>query len=285
MVLQLVAHGNRRLRHRPAWLGSFDFRFDPQSTLEVHSVVAKDGDVMVAVGMLWRPHLHRSHYEVEVLTRPESRNKETVRSIINYLMGQRHRRDIPITMAGFSDDDMMKILRDLDARTIQRVPPPRVQTSRRAAINTTAMAGPAVDASLSSLCRAVTEMYMWTHASWAPVRAEEAGQICTHLGVPGEVDLEASSVALDKDQQILALSLVFDQGVPMVIAESISESTTNGKDLVAACLKRSLSVLAKRGITEVDFDGHVTDTHFFPIWNSLEPEGSKWEILEVSGNL
>ena len=46
-------------------------------------------------------------------------------------------------------------------------------------------------------------------------------------------------------------------------------------------IRRSLDVLAERGIEAVEFDGHVSDPHLLPVWTRLEPSGRWFHLVEV----
>ena len=46
-------------------------------------------------------------------------------------------------------------------------------------------------------------------------------------------------------------------------------------------LRRSLEVLADRGTDVAEFDGHVSDPHFLPVWTRLSPDGRWFHLVEV----
>lgn len=55
----------------------------------------------------------------------------------------------------------------------------------------------------------------------------------------------------------------------------------DGEHLVEACVRRSLDVLAQRGIADVEFDGHVSDPHFLPVLARLQPTGRWFRLVEI----
>ena len=50
---------------------------------------------------------------------------------------------------------------------------------------------------------------------------------------------------------------------------------------VADEVRRSLEVLADRGTDVAEFDGHVSDPHFLPVWTRLSPDGRWFHLVEV----
>ncbi len=202
-------------------------------------------------------------------------------STADYLMTRRG-SDLPVTASGYQSSDLLRLLNSVGTKTIQEVPPSVVQTQSSRSLVSHHCAVSAREASFEALRDATTLFYLWTHESWAPVGKAEEALVCRSLGLPDEVDLDLSSVVIDESGQVLALALVFpDEEEPVLIAETTRRDTPNGQGLVAACLKRSLELLAEAGIEEVQFDGHVSDPHFYPVWMSLSPRGEKFIIAEV----
>ena len=46
-------------------------------------------------------------------------------------------------------------------------------------------------------------------------------------------------------------------------------------------MRRSLDVLAARGVERAGIGGHVTDPHFLPVWTRLAPTGGWFRLVEV----
>lgn len=97
-----------------------------------------------------------------------------------------------------------------------------------------------------------------------------------------DVDRDATSVALDGDGTVRAIAMVYDDTVPPVLtAESTDPADPEGERLVEGCLRAALDALAARGVTQVEFDGHVSDPHFFPNWIKLDPAGRWFRLVEI----
>ena len=72
-----------------------------------------------------------------------------------------------------------------------------------------------------------------------------------------------------------------DSDRPIVTAETVSPHTPDRDRFVEGCVRRALDVLAARGVTDVEFDGHVSDPHFLPVWTRLHPTGRWFHLMEV----
>lgn len=84
------------------------------------------------------------------------------------------------------------------------------------------------------------------------------------------------------DGRIAAACLVYrDSTPPVVTAETVARTTPDGELLVEGCVRRSLEVLADRGTDVTEFDGHVSDPHFLPVWTRLSPDGRWFHLVEV----
>lgn len=67
----------------------------------------------------------------------------------------------------------------------------------------------------------------------------------------------------------------------MLCGETTVRDTAGGERLVESCLRRTLDVLAQRGVETVEMDGHVSDPHWFPAWIRLDPTGRWFRLVEI----
>lgn len=269
----------------PHWIEGYDLRPDNWSGRESHSLLLQDGDEVVGAGMLWHPQIHRSHYELEVRVDPLSDTKHVASEIVARLLENR-KLDLPVMASAYIGSQQDLLLSGIGARTIQMVPPATIwiEAATEASLSDRFDALPAATVSAEKLSEAVRQMYVWTHAKWAPVDEAESLLIGDLLGIEQDVDMGASSVVVDGRGEIEALSLVWVDGTT---AELIAETTTAGElageEKVESCVKRSLRELRMRSVEKVVFDGHVTDSHFFPVWIRLDPRGKWFRIIELTG--
>ncbi|MDN6794348.1 MAG: hypothetical protein L0L69_04700 [Propionibacterium sp.] len=122
--------------------------------------------------------------------------------------------------------------------------------------------------------------YRWTHAAWAPT-ADGFEDVLAEV-VRTEVDQGATSVALDPQRRPLALTVVsVDCDPPVITAETVAPDIPDGERLLGGCPRRSFDVLASRGLSSVELDGHVSDPHLLPVWVRLEPTGQWFHLVEI----
>ncbi len=180
---------------------------------------------------------------------------------------------------GYVDEDALRFADALGAHTIQVVPPADVSPAARTALRPHPAVQPVHEIAWERILHANAATYAWTHAEWSPVASDFAAALSEDL--EDELDLEASSAAI-VDGDIVALSLVYrDSTPPILTAETTSRAASDGERLVEASVRRSLDVLAGRGIDLVTFDGHVTDPHFLPVWARLAPAGRWFRLVEI----
>ncbi|MFT3943210.1 MAG: hypothetical protein QM705_05215 [Ancrocorticia sp.] len=234
----------------------------------------------VAVGTMRLPRLHDSHYEIRIASLPGEESSAAVR-LLTHLMSLRE-LDRPVMARGLMSSRQLTTMDAAGAHTIQMVPPTSVNTRQRHMLrrDPDVVAASAVD--VHALEAALMRMYLWTHDDWARVSDENISLIPTTLGFPAAVDMEASSVVVCEYDGIRALTLVFtDSEVPFLIAETTRRDSYQGERLIEGCVRRSLDILAAQGVHEVEFDGHASDTHFFPNWMKLSPTGQWFRIVEL----
>ena len=268
------------LEDRPGWLEDYELCADGWANRESHSIVlVKDGEPL-GVRMMWHEELHRSHYSLQLRVAPELETEQAAAEIVGALLAQR-RLNLPVTASGVVGSQQDGLLNALGVKTIQIVPPATIRTSvpTERALTGRFVTLPASAVAVENLVEAGRQMYLWTHANWAPVREEESALIGEALGVR-EADLEASSVVLGDAGEVRALSLVWtDDSKAELIAETIKPDEPYGELMVESCVRRSLDQLRARSFETADFDGHATDTHFFPLWIRLEPQGKWFRIV------
>lgn len=262
----------------PTWMRSIPLRPDRWRDAHTRAVLGMEGDDSVAVGIIWTSRVHGDRYLFEIAVHPEWRGRGYGRDMFERLSELRA-SDIPFMARGYADDERMSFVRALGARTVQIVPPARIETSRRDSLRNHPAVRGASRVTWDEICAANAEVYLWTHATWNPVGQQFASALNENLG--DELDLDATSVAII-DDRIAANCMVYNDSIPPILtAETVDRGTANGEQLVEGCVRRSLDILASRGITEVEFDGHVTDTHFLPIWTRLSPGGQWFHLVEV----
>lgn len=164
------------------------------------------------------------------------------------------------------------------------MPPSRVLAEHRIALRECSNVVTGSDILWEDLLAANAATYEWTHASWSPVSPHFGEALNEDLGE--EMDLDSTSIALDQDGRIramaMALALAYrDSDPPIVTAETVRADDPDGERLVEGAVRRTLDVLADRGILEVEFDGHVTDPHLMPVWAKLAPTGRWFRLVEI----
>ena len=187
--------------------------------------------------------------------------------------------DLAFMARGYVDDDRMAFVRALGARTVQIVPPAEIDTSARVELRPHPAVEGAADVAWEQLEEANAAVYAWTHAAWSPVAADFAPALNEDLA--DELDTEATSVAVVGGQVVANCMVYRDSDRPIVTAETVSPHTPDGERFVEGCVRRALDVLAARGVTDVEFDGHVSDPHFLPAWTRLHPTGRWFHLMEV----
>lgn len=268
------------IRSAPAWVEQRSVREDQWNGPDSRTLAAWRDEELTAVALMWLPELHDSHYEIRLILRPGAMS--AAKRLVEHLLALRS-QPRPALTRGFITAENTVVFDDLGGRTVQMVPPSQVSVRKREALRTFPLVRSAASVSFDALRTAINSMYMWTHEEWAPVSSSHLNQPANSLGFPDEVDMEASSVAVGDEGEVNALALVFpDVDGPILIAETASKDAAGGERLVEGCLRRSLNVLAEQGVEIVEFDGHISDRHFFPNWMKVEPKGTWFRLVELS---
>lgn len=266
----------------PDWMREIPLRPDGWRDRHTRSLIDVDGGEARAVGILWTSRVHGDRYWFEIAVDPAHRRRGEGRRMFAQLSALRH-DDLPFMARGYVDEERTAFVRALGARTIQVVPPALIATGRRTLLAPHPSVVGAGSLDGAQLRAANASTYAWTHADWSPVSPDFADALNEDLA--DELDVDASSAAL-RDGEVVALCLVYsDTSPPVITAETTARTTADGERLVEGCIRRSLDVLAARGITEVEFDGHVSDPHLLPVWTRLGPTGRWFHLFEVPAAL
>lgn len=263
----------------PSWWGARSLAADRWRDDETRSAVALDGDEIVAAGAIWLSRVHDDRFWLEVVVHPERRRNGIGTALTRHLSTLRS-RDLPFMARGYVDDEALRFADALGARTIQTVPPVRADLDARTELRPHADVQPLAGADRFRVETAFAAMYRWTHENWSPVR--DGFEAALVEGLWDDLDADASAVAVDASGSILALALAFvDTDPALILAETTTRHQPGGEHLVEGCIRRAMTSLAHRGLTLVDFDGHVSDPHFLPALSRLRPTGRWFRLVEI----
>ncbi len=263
----------------PEWWADRTLAADRWRGDETRSAVAEESGDIVAAGAVWTSRIHDTRAWLEIVVHPEHRRQGIGTALVRHLSSARA-RDIPFIARGYVDDAGLLFADALGATTIQIVPPARVDLAMRAVLRPHARVLPLAAVPRTRVEEAHAALYRWTHESWSPVTADFAFALNEDLW--DELDVEASSVAVDDRGDILALALTYlDSDPALIVAETTARGVSEGERLVEGCIRRAMDVLARRGLTTVDFDGHVSDPHFLPALTRMQPTGRWFRLVEI----
>lgn len=262
------------------WLSEIELRPDRWRDEHTRSAVAMEAGHLVAAGIMWTTGVHVDRYWIEIVVDPARRRTGIGTAMFGHLADLRH-DDLPFKTRGYVDQERLAFADALGARTIQVVPPALIDVSRRIALRPHDAVVPARGLPWVKLLEANASIYEWIHASWSPVGPGFAGVL--NQGLEDDLDLDATSVAIDHSGRIRATAMAYRDVVrPIVTAETVERNDQDGERLVEGCVRATLDKFAQRGVTEVAFDGHVSDPHFLPVWARLQPTGRWFRIVEMT---
>lgn len=261
------------------WLGEIELRPDRWRDQHTRSAVAVEAGLLVAAGMMWTSRTHADRYWIEIVVDPTRRRHGIGTAMLGHLSKLRH-HDLPFKTRGYVDEERLAFADALGARTIQAVPPALIDVSRRVVLRAHRTVRPGRSVPWAELLAANATIYGWIHESWSPVSPGYADALSQ--GLEDDLDLDATSVAVDQSGRIRAVAMAYRDTVPPIVtAESVAQHDPDGERLVEACIRDTLDTFAGRGITEVQFDGHVSDPHFLPVWARLQPKGRWLRLVEI----
>lgn len=261
---------------RPEWTNERGLRCDHWRDQHTRALIGEIDGSVVATGLMWTSRVHGDRYWVEIVVDPACRRRGYGSAMFEVLSSARH-SDLRFMTRGYVGSEGLAFADALGARTIQVVPPARVRASDRAELATDSRVQLAP--SLEVLAQAHVAMYEWTHADWSPVAAAFAGALLE--GFAEDVNRDASAVAIGPNGEVLAVSCVWQDEPPLITGETTSRDVADGERLVAACVRASLDALAARGVTGVEFDGHVSDPHLLPTIARLRSTGEWFRLVEI----
>ena len=262
-----------------AWTSPIELRPDRWRDDHTRSAVAVDGRDVVAAGMIWTSRVHGDRYWVDIVVDPTRRREGIGTALFAHLSGLR-KDDLAFMTRGYVDEERLAFADALGATTIQVVPPAVIDVAGRVALRPYDAVVPGREVPWSHLLEANAATYEWIHASWSPV-AEGFAEALSE-GLEDDLDLDATSVAVEASGRIRTVAMAYNDVVPPVItAETVARDEPEGERLVEACVRRALDVFAGRGVGEVEFDGHVSDPHFLPVWARLNPRGRWFRLVEI----
>ncbi|MBO0812825.1 MAG: GNAT family N-acetyltransferase [Microlunatus sp.] len=262
-----------------AWFGKIELRPDRWRDEHTRSAVAVETGKPIAAGIIWTSRIHPDRYWIDIVVDPSRRRHGIGTAMFGHLTNLRH-DDLPFKTRGYVDEQRMAFANALGARTIQVVPPALIDVSGRVVLRPHHAVGPGGSVSWAKLLEANASIYEWIHHSWSPVAPGFAGEL--NLGLEDHLDLDATSVAVDRSGRIRAAAMAYRAAdTPVVTAESVAPDDPAGERLVEGCIRATLDTFAERGISEVEFDGHVSDPHFLPVWARLRPDGRWLRLVEI----
>lgn len=109
-----------------------------------------------------------------------------------------------------------------------------------------------------------TNWYETLHQDWSPT-APHQSLLALFGEIADGVDRHHSAVC-SVDGQVVAAAFVFcDDQPPEAVTEALQPRHPRAREAVGSCLAHVLS-----GLTSlVQFDGHVGDPHFYPLWRTV----------------
>lgn len=137
---------------------------------------------------------------------------------------------------------------------------------------------------LMDLATTWTILYEVVHASWSPtVDRASLLELFTPM-LAEELDAEHTVLSL-VDDELVAACFVFAGEDPVleVVAEALLPGHPRARAAVGGGMARVLSMAQGR---PVEFDGHLSDPHFFPVLQGLpdvQTGSTPLDLLELAG--
>lgn len=138
------------------------------------------------------------------------------------------------------------------------------------------------------LVDALTDRYLWQHASWSPTASREVLRPEVGEEFYDSSVLEQSWAVL-RSGRITALADLYDEPVGVrreACLEAVDASTSTARADVALCLAALLEDLRESGVEALSFDNHPTDPHTAPLLATLDRvETDPVHLVEIPNDL
>ena len=261
--------------HRFSWLKPDRWRAGFRAL-----VLEADGEV-IGVGRIGPNPAHPTRDLVEIEIAEGHRRRGHGTALMREL-GRYSRNPLSDKVVPGSERDLF--LRSLGAVTYLEVPLLRVDVAAERTVrwcaaareghDGTARAVPWTDLPRAQLVDALTDRYLWQHASWSPTAPREVIR-----PVVGEEFYDGAvhedSWAVLRDGRITALADLYDEPVGPAregSLEAVDAAAPSARADVALCLAAWLEGLRSVGVATLDLDNHPTDPHTAPLLTTLHRE-------------
>jgi hypothetical protein len=128
----------------------------------------------------------------------------------------------------------------------------------------------------ADLEEAWVDYYVWAHETVGPLRPR-ADIAAASAGLGDALDHGVSTLVL-RGGRVVAIALVWSEppwdGIVRVLAETPRVDEPDGQHLVAAALARTLTLLAERGVRQVELEGRTFDPHLPAVVATFPPHDS-----------
>ncbi|GAA3640104.1 GNAT family N-acetyltransferase [Microlunatus ginsengisoli] len=248
------------------------------------TLVAEDCGDVLGMGTMLVSNVHRESYYCEVQVEPEARREGVGRALFDALLACTPTPYPVLTRAMSSQPAREAFARAMGFEVLMRCPSPQLHPSSLATahwieqhpVPPGVRVVPASERSYEEFLDAWVDLYVWIHEEWSPtVDRAIVHQLFAASGM-AEVDFELTRVAI-VDGRIAALACVLPDpwdNRSFLVTETVRRRLGNGTDILAATIGSALQACAERGITFVEFDGHVVDPHYYPLAQTLPITGS-----------
>ena len=263
----------------PTWVAMRGISSDQIRDLDTRALAVFHDEELVAIAEWYTSKAHASEYWLYIEVAPKRRRQGLGFEVFRLVSRLRH-RDIPFTYRNYLHTGSLAFAHKLGAYTRQVVPPDRARLIHREELTLTFPAEALHCEQQDIFQRAYVDMYEWTHELWAPVSGEH--QLTLQRDALEDIDKEATSIVYSSSGSIegFVATYIVD-GKPLLMGETASRNTPHGEQIIQSCLRRTLDILACRGIEEVQMDGHISDPHWLPNWIRLAPYGEWFTLVTI----
>ena len=248
------------------------------------TLVAEDCGEVLGMGTMLLSNVHRDSYYSEVQIEPEVRRQGIGRAIFEALLECTPRAYPILTRAMSSQPGRQAFAGAMGFDVLMRCPSPQLHPCSPATRNWIEQhqvpigvkVVPACERSFEEFLDAWVDLYVWIHEEWSPTVERETVYSLFAASGMADVDFELSQVAV-VDGRIVALACVMpDQwdNRSFLVTETTQRRVPGGTDILAATIAAALRACALRGISLVEFDGHVVDPHYYRLAQTFPITGS-----------